>query len=625
METDMESAPSSSAPVLNPAPSISTGPALRPSTILLVEYDKLSQRLVTMTLTASGHEVLVAGSIAEAMVHLRKNPLVDLVVLDNQFGLEKGFGLIAEIRRIKFLNDIPLTVYTDTRDRDVVRRYLELGVQGFHLKPYKVETLLAELQRAHAKGRLESLIEPAEVACRRLKVTLEQYAGLLNSGAGAAEECCQTVRRLLLSADDSRVSMAFRTMAKQLNQLGVHIIEKLGAQAEDELRRTEYSACTETLGTIDNVAMFLRRRALDYLAVGNSVVNGVPGGTLVPFGQRKTQQAPTPSVLRDNSIAPYVRAILSQPIGSFGTQSILRIMEAPFAGGELTPSGYNWINHPSVLLWFDVISWLHGVENYVDSDVVSMLESLRGFESTMEAVLNRSESNIVPEGFEVDYKFAVKKLGVTKGAILVAAGRIARGGLNGNIPLSLLRQHAIVLMLIGFEFARLLKVTLPHKVAIAALLDKIGLWTVALNEPLLAALALARTQHVSSAVEAEEEVLGISFGAAGALWIKAAGVSNDALYMDTARGTSSVQENGVTVALVQAVKQLALAASHGDTASLNVVADAMRAPDYPLWETLKRHAVPLPAEPLELVELILPMAKSVVWISEQMLGMRSNS
>jgi DNA-binding response OmpR family regulator len=75
-----------------------------------------------MTLTASGHEVLVAGSIAEAMVHLRKNPLVDLVVLDNQFGLEKGFGLIAEIRRLKFLNDIPLSVYTETRDRDVVRR-----------------------------------------------------------------------------------------------------------------------------------------------------------------------------------------------------------------------------------------------------------------------------------------------------------------------------------------------------------------------------------------------------------------------------------------------------------------------------------------------------------------------
>jgi two-component system chemotaxis response regulator CheY len=621
----MESAPSSSAPASNPAPSIATGPTLRPSTILLVEYDKLSQRLATVSLSSLGHEVLVAGSIAEAMVHLRKNPLVDLVVLENQIGLEKGASLIGEMRRQKFLADIPITVYTETRDRDVVRRYLELGVQGFHLKPYKVETLVAELERAHAKGRRENLIEPPEVACRRLKVTLEQYAGLLNSGAGAVEECCQTVRRLLLSAEDSRVSMAFRSMAKQLNQLGVHIIDKLGAQAEDELRKMEYSACTDTLGTIDNVAMFLRRRALDYLAVGNSVVNGVPGGTLVPFGQRKTSNAPMPLAHRDTSVAPYVRAILSQSIGSFGAQSILRIMEAPFAGGELTPSGYNWTNHPSVILWLDVVSWLHDVENYAENDVISALESLRGFETTIEAVLNRTEGTTVSAGFQVDHSFAVKKLGVVKGAILVAAGRLGRGGLNGNIPLGLLRQHAIALLLTGYEFARLLKITLPHKVAIAALLDKLGLWTVAVNEPLLAALALARTQHMSSALEAEEEVLGIGFGEAGAKWIKAAGVSNAELYMDTARGTSSVQENEVTVALVQAVKQLAVAASHGDTASLNVVADVMRAPDYPLWQTLRRHGIPLPAESVEIVDLILPMAKSVVWITDQMLGQRSNS
>lgn len=621
----MESAPTSVAPAVTAAPSAKAGPAIRPSTILLVEDDKLSQRLVSMILTASGHEVLVAASIAESLVHLRKNPLVDMVVIDNQLGLEKGFGLIEEMRRISFLNDIPLVVYTESRDREVVRRYLELGVQGFHLKPYKAENLLAELQRAHAKGRRDNLIEPPEVACRRLKVTLEQYAGLLNSGAAAVEECCQTVRRLLLSAGDARVAIAFRSMVTQLQQLGVHIIDKLGAQAESELRRLEYTACTETLGTIDNVAMFLRRRALDYLSIGDSVISGVPGGTMAPFGLRKVSHAPVPVVNRVTSVAPYARAILAQPVGSFGAQPILRIMEVPFAGGNLTPAGLAWAGHHSVVPWFDVISWLDGVEKYTDIDVVSALEFLRGYESTIEALLNRTDVSGVPKDRQFDWSFAVKKLGLVKAAVLAAAGRLGRGGLSGTIPLGALRQHAIVLMLSGYELARMLKLTLPHKVAIAALSDKLGLWTLAVNDPLLAALTLARAQNVGSAQEAETEVLGINLGEAGAQWIKAAGVSNAELYMDAARGSSSFEASEVTVALVQTVKQLTLAALLGDAASLNAVADALRANDYPLWVILQRHAIPLPAEPVELVELILPMVKSVVWISGEILGQRSHA
>lgn len=623
----MESVLTTSAPSSTPAQAASTTPSLPPSTVLLVEDDKLSQRLVSMILTSSGHEVLVADSIADALGHSKKTPLVDLVVLDNQLGLEKGTGLIEEMRRFNFFNELPIIAYTESRDRDVVRRYLELGVQGFHLKPYKAETLLAELQRAYAKGRRENLIEPQESACRRLKVTQEQYAGLLNSGAGSVEESCQTVRRLLLSPGDPRLFFAFRSMVKQLNQLGVHIIDRLAVQAENELRLKEYTACTETLGIIDNLAMFLRRRALDYLALGDSVVKGMPGGTLAPFGQRKavSSPAPAPAVVPVTTGAPYVRAILSQTIRNFGAQPLPRIMEAPFTGGELTLAGKGWTSHPAVSVWLDVMTWLHGVEGYTEQEMISALEALPGFESTIETVLNQLDSSGLPRELQFSWSYAVKKFGSVKGAILVAAGRLARGGLSGTIPLVGLRHHTIVLMLLGFEFARLLKLTLPHKVAIAALAEKLGLWTVAINEPLLAALALARAQHVKKPSDAEEEVLGLSFAEAGALWIEASGLETPQLYMDAARGISSFQESEITVALVHAVKELGPAVLLGEQAALTSVADVMRSPDYPLWQTMRRNNIPMPGEASEIVELILPIAKSVVWITGEILGQRSGS
>ncbi len=611
---DLVSTPSAVVAASPPPPA---GPVSPASIVLLVEDDRLSQRLVSMILTQAGHEVLVAESVAQGLELLRKNPLVDLAVVDNQLGLDKGWTLVAEIRHLNYLSDLPVITYTESRDREVVRRYLELGVQGFHLKPYKAETLLAELERAHAKGRRERLIEPAESACRRLKVSREQYAGLLNTGAGAVEQCCQTIRRLLLSSGDARVAIAFRSMVQQLRQLGVHIVDKLGAQAEDELRRGEYNACTDTLAIIDSVAVFLRRRALDYLALGDSVVSGVPGGTMAPFGRRDPGSGSAPAVGPSLGAAPYVRAILARPVGSFGAQALRRGVAAPFAGGEPTASGLNWTNQPLAAGWLEAITWLDGVESLAEIDVVAALEAVPGYGPTIEAVLQRTGVQAFNHAGRVDWTLAVKKLGLVKAAIFAGAGRLGRSGLGGPLPLAPLRQHALTMLLLGFEFARLLRLTHPQKIAAGALARYLGLWITAVNDPLLTALTLARAQHTPTSQAAEEEVLGVGFGVAGAHWLKAAGIGADALYQDAARGESTFAASDVTVAVLSAVDQLGQASLLGDPVSLNAVAEALRFPGHALWETLRRRGVELAGEPAELVELALPMAKSAVWIAEE--------
>lgn len=71
------------------------GPAL----VLLVEDDRLSQRIVAKIFAKAGHTLVVADTVAAGLDALRQNPFFDLVVVDNHLGTDMGWTLLAEIRR----------------------------------------------------------------------------------------------------------------------------------------------------------------------------------------------------------------------------------------------------------------------------------------------------------------------------------------------------------------------------------------------------------------------------------------------------------------------------------------------------------------------------------------------
>lgn len=191
-----------------------------PATVLLVEDDRLSQRIVSKIFTRAGHTVVLAESINDGLDALRQNPFFDLLVIDNHLGTDMGWNLVAEIRRRLYLSDLPVVTYTESRDREVVVRYAELGVQAFHLKPYRSEVLLAELAQAVANGRRARVVEDSAGVCARLELSAEDYAGMLSSGANQLEQDCQTIRRLLLAENDPRVGAAVRSICQRLPQLG---------------------------------------------------------------------------------------------------------------------------------------------------------------------------------------------------------------------------------------------------------------------------------------------------------------------------------------------------------------------------------------------------------------------
>lgn len=114
-------------------------------TILVVEDDVWSQRIVVELLEMRGHDVLSASDVASAREQLERGPQV--VLLDIHIPGGGGELLLREIRKTPHLARLPviaLTASAMTGDRE---RFLRLGFTAYLSKPIDVKSFGATIER----------------------------------------------------------------------------------------------------------------------------------------------------------------------------------------------------------------------------------------------------------------------------------------------------------------------------------------------------------------------------------------------------------------------------------------------------------------------------------------------
>jgi len=119
------------------------------SVVLIVDDDPDAREVVAAILRHYGAKVIVATSVSTAMVALRREHQVDVLLADLGMPVEDGYDLIRQVResdvqRIARMPAAALTAYTTEEDRD---RVLSAGFQ-FHLaKPVDPAVLVATVER----------------------------------------------------------------------------------------------------------------------------------------------------------------------------------------------------------------------------------------------------------------------------------------------------------------------------------------------------------------------------------------------------------------------------------------------------------------------------------------------
>ncbi|HET7767796.1 MAG TPA: response regulator transcription factor [Chloroflexota bacterium] len=109
--------------------------------VLVVDDDEHLVDMLAYALRRAGHEVISAGSSAQALACIR-DAVPDAAVLDVNLGGENGFDLLRSLRRTSQVPVIMLTAVDEELDKV---RGLELGADDYVTKPFSYRELIARI------------------------------------------------------------------------------------------------------------------------------------------------------------------------------------------------------------------------------------------------------------------------------------------------------------------------------------------------------------------------------------------------------------------------------------------------------------------------------------------------
>jgi PAS domain S-box-containing protein len=171
------------------------------STILVIEDNPITRKLVRATLDSEGYRVVEAEDGAGAR-HALASGLPDLVLLDLVLPDVSGFVLLREIRALPGGDEIPVLAFTGLLPRDDEARAAAAGFTEFLVKPVEpsrlVETIRVYVRappaaRRHGHEKRVLLVDDDPVQLRLARAHLE-YAGFAVETAVDGEEALLAAR-----------------------------------------------------------------------------------------------------------------------------------------------------------------------------------------------------------------------------------------------------------------------------------------------------------------------------------------------------------------------------------------------------------------------------------------------
>lgn len=150
--------------------------------ILIVDDDKINQRITTDMLRGKGHEVQIANNGVEALKILKKNKF-DLIFMDIQMEKMDGVETTKLIRKCEeergtYTPIIALTAYAIKGDRE---KFLYAGMDDYISKPFNMDSLLKAIEKSQNKLNkrvYESKIHVKEYSNEEIKALIKKIEDL---------------------------------------------------------------------------------------------------------------------------------------------------------------------------------------------------------------------------------------------------------------------------------------------------------------------------------------------------------------------------------------------------------------------------------------------------------------
>lgn len=151
--------------------------------ILLVDDDVLVLKTVSNLLEAKGYEVSACKTGAEAIEVFNKNQKFDLVITDVRMPAQDGartIKLIRESEKALGSSRTPVIVITGYASEDIPVEAIELGVDGYVLKPFDYDRFLSTIEKSmeRASGHLPATSSEIEKIYSEIRKTISDFYGV---------------------------------------------------------------------------------------------------------------------------------------------------------------------------------------------------------------------------------------------------------------------------------------------------------------------------------------------------------------------------------------------------------------------------------------------------------------
>jgi CheY-like chemotaxis protein len=147
-------------------------------TVLIVDDDPVSRRLIRMTLERRKHQVAEVPSAEAAIEWLKAGASCTLVITDLDLpGRMEGLQFYGLLRASPQWRDLPVIVCTGKSDEKTVNDAIQRGVRHYLLKPVRPAVLTETVEELLA--RAVPVLEPRFDAMARLEVSEAEYRYLV--------------------------------------------------------------------------------------------------------------------------------------------------------------------------------------------------------------------------------------------------------------------------------------------------------------------------------------------------------------------------------------------------------------------------------------------------------------
>lgn len=119
--------------------------------ILLIDEDAVLRSSLRRLLVLEGHTVTEAGCGADGVAAALADP-PDVVLCDLVMPGMDGYEVMRRLRADARTAGVPFVVVTGSATPADVERGLRLGADGYVIKPFEIDTLLAVVDRARRRG-----------------------------------------------------------------------------------------------------------------------------------------------------------------------------------------------------------------------------------------------------------------------------------------------------------------------------------------------------------------------------------------------------------------------------------------------------------------------------------------